>query len=106
MTLDALFAIAGTITGLSKEEMVDAAIHPEKQPEMLHKISENIKAETAAADFATGGVVRNVVPYVVGQGRIDAADCLTYADVAPVIKLIHETYNPSDEEMNEPKARN
>ena len=48
--LNDLFAIAKLGTGLSHEEIVEAAVDPEKQQAALRKISENAKPQDVFKD--------------------------------------------------------
>lgn len=43
--VDALFSILETVSGLKKEELIDGALNPEKQPELLRKAHERIREE-------------------------------------------------------------
>lgn len=41
--MDDLFSVFTAVTGLSKDELIGGAVNPEKQPELLRKVSENAR---------------------------------------------------------------
>lgn len=56
--LSGLFGIVKTVTGLDADTIIDAAIHPEKQPELMRQVSINA-ARDAGRDIVQEAVQRS-----------------------------------------------